>query len=131
MKWSSILTSGRASSTSRDVAGLSLRDRVRSSDIWEELKVEQLLLHVERSQLRWFGDLVRMPPGHLPGEFFRHAHLGGDVLEGLYLSADLGMSCCPPRGVNGSERWRKSGSPLSNHCNCDLDLYRDKWQKIS
>ena len=55
----------------RRVAGLSLRDRVRSSDIRERLRVEPLLLRVERSQLRWFGHLVRMPPGRLPGEVFR------------------------------------------------------------
>ena len=54
----------------RRVAGLTLRDRVRSSDIWEELRVEPLLLWVERSQLRWFGHLVRMPPGRLPGKVF-------------------------------------------------------------
>nr|XP_054589577.1 uncharacterized protein LOC129153652 isoform X2 [Nothobranchius furzeri] len=55
----------------RRVAGLSLRDRVRSSDIREGLGVEPLLLRIERSQLRWFGHLVRMPPGRLPGEVFR------------------------------------------------------------
>uniref|UniRef100_A0A8C2ZPF1 Reverse transcriptase domain-containing protein n=1 Tax=Cyclopterus lumpus TaxID=8103 RepID=A0A8C2ZPF1_CYCLU len=55
----------------RRVAGLSLRDRVRSSDIRGELGVESLLLRVERSQLRWFGHLVRMPPGRLPLEVFR------------------------------------------------------------
>ncbi|TWW54485.1 hypothetical protein D4764_0145930 [Takifugu flavidus] len=48
-----------------------LRDRVRSSAIREELGVESLLLRVERSQMRWLGHLVRMPPGHLPGEVFR------------------------------------------------------------
>ncbi|TWW73166.1 hypothetical protein D4764_15G0005600 [Takifugu flavidus] len=32
-------------------AGLSVRDRVRSSDIREGLGVEPLLLHIERSQL--------------------------------------------------------------------------------
>ncbi|TWW62751.1 hypothetical protein D4764_04G0013980 [Takifugu flavidus] len=53
------------------VAGLSLRDRVRSSAIREELGVEPLLLCVERSQMRWLGHLVRMPPGRLPGEVFR------------------------------------------------------------
>ncbi|TWW56187.1 hypothetical protein D4764_08G0001740 [Takifugu flavidus] len=53
------------------VAGLSLRDRVRSSAIREELGVESLLLRVERSQMRWLGHLVRMPPGRLPGEVFR------------------------------------------------------------
>jgi len=35
-------------------AGLSLRDRGRSSTIRGELGVEPLLLHIERSQLRWF-----------------------------------------------------------------------------
>jgi len=45
----------------RRVAGLSLRDRVRSSDIRREVGVEPLLLRVERSQLRWFGHLIRMP----------------------------------------------------------------------
>ncbi|TWW81749.1 hypothetical protein D4764_01G0015640 [Takifugu flavidus] len=53
------------------VAGLSLRDRVRSSAIREELGVESLLLRVERSQMGWLGHLVRMPPGRLPGEVFR------------------------------------------------------------
>ncbi|XP_048870381.1 uncharacterized protein LOC125742436 [Brienomyrus brachyistius] len=46
----------------RRVSGLSLRDRVRCSDIRESLRVEPLLLHVERSQLRWFGHLARMEP---------------------------------------------------------------------
>ncbi|KAM4590384.1 uncharacterized protein V3H82_004354 [Fundulus diaphanus] len=55
----------------RSVSGLSLRDRVRSSVIRGGLRVEPLLLHVERSQLRWLGHLVRMPPGRLPGEVFR------------------------------------------------------------
>ncbi len=49
----------------RMVAGLSLRDRVRSSDISEELGVEPLLLCIERRHLRWFGHLIRMPPAFL------------------------------------------------------------------
>ncbi|TWW67224.1 hypothetical protein D4764_02G0002650 [Takifugu flavidus] len=49
----------------RRVAGLSLRDRVRSSDIREELGVELLLLHIERSELGWLGHLARMPSGRL------------------------------------------------------------------
>ena len=53
------------------VAGLSLRDRVRSSVIRERFKVEPLLLHIKRSQLRWFRQLVRMLPGRLPGEMFQ------------------------------------------------------------
>ena len=49
---------------------VSLRDRVRSSAIREGLGVEPLLLCVERGQLRWFGQLMRMPPGRLPREVF-------------------------------------------------------------
>ncbi|TWW78306.1 hypothetical protein D4764_11G0004270 [Takifugu flavidus] len=60
----------------RRVARLSLRDRVRSSAIREELGVESLLLRVERSQIRWLGHLVRMPPGRLPGEVFRACPFG-------------------------------------------------------
>merc|ERR1712208_854 len=52
----------------RRVAGVSLRDRVRSSVTRERLGVEPLLLRLERSQLRWFGHLVRMPPERLPRE---------------------------------------------------------------
>ncbi|TWW79900.1 hypothetical protein D4764_10G0009300 [Takifugu flavidus] len=46
-------------------------ERGRSSAIREKLGVEPLLLRVERSQMRWLGHLVRMPPGCLPGEVFR------------------------------------------------------------
>ena len=53
------------------VAGLSLRDRVRSSDIQEKFRVELLLVHIEGNQLRWFGHLVRMLSAHLPGEVFQ------------------------------------------------------------
>jgi len=36
-----------------------------------ELGVEPLLLRIERSQLRRFGHLIRMPPGRLPFEVFQ------------------------------------------------------------
>ncbi|TWW76599.1 hypothetical protein D4764_13G0012610 [Takifugu flavidus] len=58
------------------VAGLSLRDRVRSSNIWEEHGVEPLLLHIEWSQLGWLGHLARMPSGRLPLEVFRTCPTG-------------------------------------------------------
>ena len=38
-------------------AGLSLRDTGRRSAVQERLRVESLLLHVERRQMEWFGDL--------------------------------------------------------------------------
>ncbi|TWW59948.1 hypothetical protein D4764_05G0000380 [Takifugu flavidus] len=52
-------------------AEMSFLQRGRSSAIREELGVEPLLLRVERSQMRWLGHLVRMPPERLPGEVFR------------------------------------------------------------
>lgn len=50
------------------MAGLSLRDGVRSSVIRRGLRVEPLLLHIKRSHLRWVGHLVRIPLRSLPGE---------------------------------------------------------------
>ena len=71
------------------VAGLTHRDKVRSLDMPGRLRVELLLFRVERSQLNWFGYLVRMHPGCLPGEVFQacsymgsREHLG-DLHEGL------------------------------------------------
>ncbi|PWA16842.1 hypothetical protein CCH79_00012754 [Gambusia affinis] len=58
------------------VSGLSLRDRVRSLVIREGLRVEPLLLHVKRSQLRWLGCLLRLPFGRLPGEVFQACPTG-------------------------------------------------------
>ncbi|TWW74689.1 hypothetical protein D4764_14G0006920 [Takifugu flavidus] len=78
------------------------KDRVRSSAIREELGIEPLLLRVERSQMRWLGHLVRMPPGRLPGEVFRaclRQEAPGktqDTLERLCLSTGLGKSGDPP-----------------------------------
>ncbi|TWW79364.1 hypothetical protein D4764_10G0003940 [Takifugu flavidus] len=87
----------------RRVAGLNLRDRVRSSDIREELGVEPLLLHIERSLLGWLGHLARMPSGRLPLEVFRtyptgrrprsDPGLGG----GITSLAGLGSSWGSPR----------------------------------
>lgn len=47
------------------------RDRVRSSDIQKDIRGELLLAPVERSQLRWFMYLIKMPPGHLALEVFQ------------------------------------------------------------
>ncbi len=58
------------------MAGVSLRDRVRSSVIRDGLGVELLLLCVKRSQLRWFGHLVRTPPGRLPMEMLQASPVG-------------------------------------------------------
>ena len=87
----------------RRVAGLSLRDRLRSSVIREELGAEPLLLRVETRQVRRLGHLFRMTPEHLPGEVYRARPTarspGEDLGQRLFFSADLGTSWDPPGGV--------------------------------
>ena len=51
----------------RRVAGVSFKDRVRSSAIREGIGVEPQLLCVERSQLRWFGHLIGCHQGAFLG----------------------------------------------------------------
>ena len=50
----------------RRIEGVTLFDKKRSSKIRKSLNVEPLLLRVERSQLRWFGHVSRMPQERLP-----------------------------------------------------------------
>ena len=54
----------------RRAAGLILRDRTRSSMIRESLKAESLLLHIESSQFRWLGHVLRMPHERLAHQVF-------------------------------------------------------------
>ena len=78
----------------RKVAGVSLRDIVRSSAIQEGLGVEPLL---EKCQLRWLGHLVRMPP-RIPSKVFQ--------------------ACPAGRGPQGRPRtrWRDYISTLAWEC---------------
>jgi hypothetical protein len=50
----------------RRIAGLSRLDWVRNATIRELLNVEPLLLRIERSQLRCYGHILRMPVDRLP-----------------------------------------------------------------
>ncbi|KAL0274579.1 UNVERIFIED_CONTAM: hypothetical protein PYX00_002680 [Menopon gallinae] len=49
----------------RAVAGVTRIDRCRNAAIREGLQVEPLLLHIERSMLRWFGHVLRLSPTRL------------------------------------------------------------------
>ncbi len=100
------------------VAGLSLRHRVRSSDIWRELRVELLFLGIKRSQLREFGHLVRMPPGRLPSRFSSHIQLGrhprvDPKLAGgiMYVIWPGNASASPRRSWRGLLGWKMSWVP--------------------
>ena len=43
------------------IGGVTLFNKMRSSEIQKSLNIEPLLLRIERSQLRWFGHESRMP----------------------------------------------------------------------
>ena len=45
----------------RRIRGVTLFNKVRSSEIGKSLTIEQLFLQIERSQLRWFGHVSKMP----------------------------------------------------------------------
>ncbi len=74
------------------MAGLSLRDRVRGSDMQRELGVEPLLLHIQRSQLKWVGIWVGCLLDVSFWRFSRQVQLGGargadpELAEGLHLA---------------------------------------------
>ena len=50
----------------RRIEGVTLFNKVRSSEIRKSLNIEPLLLRIERSQLRWFDHVSRMPQERLP-----------------------------------------------------------------
>ena len=113
------------------VAGLSIRDRPKSSDIRETLRVEPLLLSVERSQLR--SGLARMPPGPtcMP---VREEKTWQTVntLERLYLSTGLQTSCCPLEELLEVQGGETSRSPFSDSYPCDWDTdMRQKTNKLA
>ena len=50
----------------RKIEGVTLFNKVLSSEIRKSLNIEPLLLRIERSQLKWFGHISRMPQERLP-----------------------------------------------------------------
>ena len=48
------------------IEGVTLFNKVRSSEIRKSLNIEPLFLRIERSQLRWFVHVSRMPQERLP-----------------------------------------------------------------
>ena len=60
----------------RRIEGVTLFNKVRSSEIRKSLNIEPLLLRIKRSQLRWFGHVSRMPQERLPKQAL-HAKANG------------------------------------------------------
>ena len=94
------------------VAGLSLRDSVRSSDILDWLRVERLLLYVERSQLRWFRHLQRLQTisfFDLTGQQLQHPSTHKGQWKGKML-----LTCATTQDTSGS---KLSFKPLFSYRN--------------
>ena len=64
---------------------VSLFKEVHSSEIRKSLNIEPLLLRIERSQLRWFGHVSRMPQERLPNQAVLAKKMGEDELNELKL----------------------------------------------
>lgn len=110
-------------------------ERLRSSDIRRERGVKLLpLLCIERSQLRWFGHLMRMPPGRLPLEVFRACvQLGGDPGLDPELTEGITYPMWPGKALGCPRRSRKallgrgmSGVPYLACCHRDLTADKRK-----
>ena len=50
----------------RRIEGVTLLDKVRSSEIRKSLNVDPLLFRIKRSQLRWYGHVSRMSQERIP-----------------------------------------------------------------
>ena len=55
---------------SQKIKGVTMFDKLRNTAIRESLNIELLLLRIERSQLKWFGYVSRMPHERLPKQTF-------------------------------------------------------------
>lgn len=84
----------------RSIDGLSSKDRVRSSDIRRDLRVELLLLRMKRSQRGGFGHLIRTLPGCFLLEVFWAWPTGRRACGRPRVSwSGLGVAWDPPGGA--------------------------------
>ena len=98
-------------------------DKVRNSEIWKSLNIEPLLLRIERSQLRWFGHVSRMPRERLPNKLYLPKQMGKDQLDDLKLDEPIIMRILDGIAWNFTQakwwRWRKTvkcGGLISSCC---------------
>ena len=69
--------------------GVSLFNKVRSSEIRKSLNIDPLLLRIERSQLSWFGHVSRMPQERLPKRALLAKANGRDHSDDLELDGPI------------------------------------------
>ena len=73
----------------RRIEGVTLFNKVRSSEIRKSLNIDPLLFRIERSQLRWFGNAGRMPKENFPNKLYLPKQKGEDQLDDLELDGPI------------------------------------------
>ena len=73
----------------RRIEGVALFNKVRRSEIRKSLNVEPLLLRIERSQLRWFVYVSRMPQERLSEQSLLAKANGRKQLNDLELDGSI------------------------------------------
>ena len=74
----------------RRIEGVTLFNKVRSSEIRKSLNIEPLLLRIKRSQLRWFGHVrERLRKDLSPNKLYLPKQMGEDQLDGLELDGPI------------------------------------------
>ena len=72
------------------IKGVTLFNKVRSSEIQKSLNIEPLLLRIEKSQLRWFGHVSRNVSGKIPpNKLYLPKQMGEDQLDDLQLDGPI------------------------------------------
>ena len=74
---------------SQKIEGVTRFNKVRSSEIRKSLNIERLLLRIERSQLRWFGHVSRMPQERLPKQALLTKTSRRDQLDDLEIDEPI------------------------------------------
>ena len=72
----------------RRIEGVTLINKVGSSEIQKSLNIEPLLLRIERSQLRWFGHVSRIPHENSPNKLYLPKQIE-DQLDNLELDGPI------------------------------------------
>ena len=73
----------------RRIEGITLFNKVRSTEVRKSFNIEPLLFQIERSQLRWFGHVSRMPQERLPKQALLAKANGEDQLNDLELDGPI------------------------------------------
>ena len=100
----------------RRIKGVTLFNKVRSSEIRKSLNIKPVLPRIERSQLRWFGHVSRMPQERLPKQALLakanwRKPVGRSRTRWIDYIEDLGWNCLglqPSERMEDREVWRRN-----------------------